>query len=361
MQFLTPNATEVGELLNDDNMQYKDDIDIKIVDGSDVVGFIISTLTPVRFVGVKDFGCHGNAFDEYRLHLMKDTLKFQYENDIQTIPNIYTEEIIATRPYIETDTRFIVYQNTTVDITIIGGIYDPSVVLEFGDGITFNHYTLIEPNRIIANISIGSDLKAIYDIIMKKGNLYHYGNTPTIEIAPYVIGIGEAGTFITNFNNGGTGEKAWGDKWKLSIEGKIDSIDGFFKTSKRGTPSNGTGPSSPYDEYYMFTERSGDNSGSKQIAKAYTNNFKQLTQMEFRYHMYGKGHGVLIVESQDMDGLWTQRWIQKGQNPTSQNSPFIYVNLDTSTWLCKAIRFVFSESTNYDADTAIDNIILTSV
>jgi len=361
MQFTSTNSTEVESFLNSENLKYKNDIDIKIIEDSEIVGFIASTASPVIFIGVKDFGCHGNAFDEYRLYLSKNTLNFQYDGDTYTIPNTETFDTFSIRPYIEINNHFIVYQNTTIDITITGGIYDPSIVLDFGEGITFNHFTSIEPTKLIANISIGNISTSPTEITMRRGNLYHYGNTPTIEIAPLVIGNGNAGTFLTDFNDGHTGERAWGDKWKLSIEGKIDSLDGFFKTSKKGTPSMGTGPSSPYDSYYMFTERSGNNSGSAQIAKAYTNKFKRLTQMEFYYHMYGRGHGTLIVESQNEDNSWTERWIQRGEIQEYQSDPFIHVDLDASTWLCKAIRFVFSESTNYDADTAIDNIILTSI
>jgi len=363
MQFLIPNSTEVEPLLNNDNLIYKDDIDIKIVEGSDIVGFIISTETPVRFIGVSDFGCHGLSFDEYRISLLLETLEFTYNSNTYIIPNLESSDDLdsGTRPYIANENNFVLFPNSTVDIVLTGGIYDPSIEIDFGPEIIFNHYTSVEPQQLIVNLTASDTDQSPYDVIMTRGGQYHYGNTPTFEVSSVIIGSGDAGTFTTDFNAGGSGNTAWGVDWDLSISGTIDSLDGLFKTSNAGTPSSGTGPSAPIDGFYMFTERSGSNAGVDQIAMATTNNFHQLTQLEFHYHMSGDNFGNLIVESQNVDDSWSQRWIQVGSSHAAQADPFLLTTLDATTWDCKAIRFVLDATTGWSSDAALDNIILTSI
>ena len=361
MQFLSTVLSEVEPRLNANNLKYKNDIDIKIINGNTIVGFIISTVSPVRFIGVYDFGCHGNAFDEYRLHIGSEYLDFIYENDTHTIPNLETNDTSSTQPYISTSDDIILYIDTTSNVEIEGGIYDPNIRVDFGPEVNINNFVSIEPTKLIVNVTTTSNIQTATPIVMTRYGQYHFGKTPMIEVSEVVIGNGENGIFLTDFNNGLTGQKLWGDNWKLDTEGKIDSIDGFFKSSSSTTPSSGTGPNNSYDSFFMFTERSGSNYGVGQRAIAATNNFKDLTEVKFVYHMFGSGLGDLELESQNADSSWVSRWNQIGQKQARQSDPFESVTLDTTSWDCKAIRFVFDNTTSYAADIAIDNIQLTSV
>lgn len=361
MQFLTPNATEVAESLNANNLQYKDDIDLKIIEDSKLVGFIISTETPVRFVGVLDFGCHGSAFDEYRLHLGLESLEFVYNDETFKIPNPTITEATDIQPYIRNNDNFIIFPDTTMDVDFTGGIFDPSITIDFGPEVIFNGFTSIEATKMVANVTASSNLQSPYPIVVTRRSVKHYGNSPTMEVSDNVIGTGSSGTFLTDFTAGGTGQSAWGNNWQLAIEGGIDSLDGFFKTSSSTTPSSRTGPKSAYDGNYMFTERSGCNSGIGKNGYALTSNFRDLTEVKFMIHMYGSGFGDVALQSQDLDGVWTERWIQSGKLQSSQSDPFIQIVQDATSWNCKAIRFVFSNTTSYSADAALDNIEITSI
>lgn len=361
MEYLSTNASEINFLLNEQNDIYKDDIDIKIIHNGDIVGFIISSSNPIRFVGVKDFGCSTDSFDDYRLYIKATSLDIIYNDVAFSIPAIQIKEASATRPYISNKENFIIPIGETSDIVFTGGIFDPSIEIDLGSDIVVNHITSVTPDKIVFNVTSSDTKQDPCVISMFRNGLYHYGEHPTIEVDTIIVGQGPLGTFTTDFNNGLTGEDAWGDKWKLEISKKIDSLDGYFQTSDRGTPSNGTGPSSPHDSFYMFTEGSGDNSGKKNIATATTSYFNDITKIEFRYHMFGDGMGDLKLECQKPDKSWVCNWIQKGAYQTSQSDIFKLITLNTEAWSCIAIRFVFENSTSYASDCAIDNIIITSI
>lgn len=361
MQFLATDSSETTPLLNGNNITYVNDIDIKIVENGDIVGFIITSNTPIRFVGILDFGCHSLAFDEYRLHILADSLQYVYDDVTTTIPSETPQvDDVSTQPFIETMENIIITPDSTIDIEFNGGIFDPSISIDFGDSAIVNGYTSIIPTKIIANITSVSEEKPPVDIKMRRGSLIHYGYTPSIEVSNTIVGGGPAGVFTTDFLAGGGGDTAWGSDWDLLIEGTIDSLTGFFKTSTSTTPSSNTGPNAAHDGYYMFTERSGNNSGSGQRATASTNNFHELTEIKFHYHMCGSGFGNFSLESKDVGNTWVSRWSRSGAQHTQSDS-FEEIILSTSGWEAKAIRFVFDNTSNYASDLALDNIIITSL
>lgn len=366
MEFINTTETEVTPLLNPANLIYKSDIDIKILDGTTIVGFIITTVSPVRFVGVLDFGCASEAFEEYRIDQYLTSLTFNYNEDTQTTPPILADDAVSLRPYISNTSNIVLFQGTTSDIEINGDNFDSNIIFDLGPEVTFNSITSITPNSVIINVTASpSNLQNAVDILLTRGGVSHFGDTPKVTVTDVVIGDGPSGTYTTNFNSSGgnNGTAAFDGNWDLAIEGPINALDTFFVTSNAGTPSSGTGPSSAYDSYYLFTERSNPNNGVGANGYIETSYFHELTQISFYYHMYGTTIQDLVLESKDIDGLWHERWRRTGQQQSAQGDPFISSgNIDTTSWDATAIRFKFEDNGgSYTNDIAIDEIVITSI
>ena len=365
MDFLNTNSAETTPLLNVDNLIYASDIDIKIENNGVIVGFIITTVSPIRFIGILDFGCHGDAFEEYRINQSLSTLNFIYNTQESYTPSQMIGESTSMQPYISLMDDIVLFQGTTTDITIYGDNFDNNIEFNFGDQITINSITSVIPTEIVVNVTAAAVNQVATDIILTRGNSIHYGNTPTITVTDVVIGNGPAGTYIANFNSsaGGNGDAAFDGNWNLTIEGGINSLDGFFVTSDATTPSNGTGPNAAYDGYYLFTERSGTNYGIGKNGYIETTYFHELTQISFMYHMFGVDIQDLVLESKDVDGLWHERLRLTGAQQSSQDDIFISSgNIDTTSWDATSIRFKFEDNGgSYANDIAIDSIIITSI
>jgi hypothetical protein len=361
VDFLPSVLSETQNYLNSANMIYLNDITTKIVKDSEIIGFVCENLNPIRFVGVLDFGVDSDAYEEYMTSNGMSSLTFIYNDDIITIPSVSVGDEETTKPYVSTNSDFILRQNENKIITIIGGNFDDSVKLEFGPEVTINGFDFITDQRMDVNVTAGSNNQVGTDIIVTKGNSHHFGNTPTIKVIDSAIGTGPSGTYLWGFPSGGTGLSAFDGNWTLEVFGDINSPDDFFMTSDAGTPSNGTGPSAPYDSYYLFGEKSSPNYGAGNYAQMSTSYFRQLTELSFYYHMYGDGIGALVVQSKDDDGVWTEQWRRDGQQ-NLQDDPFIYTGtLNASSWDAVAIRFVFEDGGSYDGDIAIDNIKIVSI
>ena len=363
MDFLPSILAQTQNYLNSSNAIYLNDVTLKAVDDGNIVGFICENLTPIRFVGVLDFGVGSDVFEEYMTFRSLTSLTFIYNNDTTTLPDTSTGDgAITTKPYLETSGDIILRQDENKQITLTGGNFDPSIVVDFGPQVTVNGFDSITDQQMIVNVTAGSANQDSTSMVMTRGDVQSFGNSVSIMVTDQAIGTGNAGTYEWGFSNGGTGYGAFDGNWTLEIYNGIDSIDGFFKTSDAGTPSNGTGPTSGYDGYYLFTERSGDNYGSGKYGQITTTNFRILTEISFYYHMYGGAIGDLIIQSKDNDGLWTERWKKSGEQQSNQDDPFLYTGaLDTTSWDAVAIRIVFGEALNYDGDIAIDKIKLVSI
>jgi len=363
MEFSNSVLAQVNDNLNSANMIYVNDIDTRAVENERLVGFICSTANPVRFVGIRDFGCHGDIFEEYRKHLGVQSLDYVYDSHTAVTPNVdISDEATSSRPYISNTDNFIIFQGITADVELTGGIFDPDIEMDFGPEVTFNHYTIVEPTRIVANVTASTSNQDPTPLVVRRGNVLSYGNAPFVSVTDVVVGQGPSGTFTTDFSSGGIGASALGPLWEGEVFGTVDSLDSFFKTSNAGTPSSNTGPLSGTSGYYLFTEKSGNNNGAGQYGQITTANFKDLTSISFDYHMFGANIGAISLYAQDMSGVWIGVWTKSGAQQSNQSDPFINSGvLDAISWEAKALRFVFEDGGGWGGDIAIDNIVITSV
>lgn len=252
--------------------------------------------------------------------------------------------------------------STTADLVLEGNYFDEQINIDLGPSVTINSLNNITPTSMTVNYTTSASTQTPTPVSMTRGSLSHFGNTPTIEVSNVLKGTGSAGTFTTNFDGGGSGQTAWGADWTLEIFGNVNSFDGYWNTSNGGTPSNNTGPASSFDgTNYLHTEVSDPNFGVGQYGQATTTNFRQLTQIDFDYFMYGAEIGALVVETQNADNTWTERWRRDGQQQTADTDAWLHATIDASTWDAKATRFIFEAATNWAGDVAIDNIVITSV
>jgi len=361
MDFLSSISAQTETNLNSANLIYLSDVTTKIVDNGVIVGFICENLTPIRFVGVLDFGVDSRSFDEYMTFKGISSLTYVYGNDITTIPEIVEEDASTTRPYISTSESIVLRQNENKSIIINGGNFDPDVTLNFGPQITVNGFDSITDNQMVVNITAGSSNQIETDIVMTKGSTQSFGNVPTIKVIDSAMGTGPQGTYEWGFN-GGSGLGAFDGNWTLEVFGDINSVDDFFMTSDAGTPSNGTGPNSGVDGYYLFGEKSNPNYGTGNYGQMSTSYFRILTEVSFYYHMFGDGIGALVLQSKDSDGIWTERWRRDGEQQSNQSDPFLYTGtIDASSWDAVMLRFVFEDGGYYDGDIAIDKIKFVSI
>ena len=226
------------------------------------------------------------------------------------------------------------------------------------------------PTQLIINYTTTSTLQSATPIVMDRWMSNHYWETPTVEVTDVIIWSWSAWTFTTDFDTWTDSAARWTD-WDLSIYGNVNSLDWYFQTQayNTGTPSSTTWPDTS-DVFgngswqYMYTEVSGSNNGSWQYGIARTSNFRDLTQLEFSYHMFWTAFWDFSVRSQNADDTRTQRRLVNWQQHANAWDPATDILLNTTTWDCKAIEFRFASPTNntgYSADICVDDIILTSV
>lgn len=362
LTFLTSIYSQTQANLNSINIIYLDDINIKIVDDGQIVGFVCESLTPVRFVGVLDFGVHSDAFEAYLTIKGYSTLEFIYDDDITTIP--IEEEVISSgdsiKPYISTTGIIMLFHNENRVVKLAGGNFDPDMTMDFGTGITFNGFDEITDKELSANITAGSANQASKGVKLFRGSNIHFGETPRYGVANNTTGTGPAGTYNWGMA-GGNGLGAFDGNWQLEIFGGVNSIDGFFRTSNTSTPSGTTGPDGSDDGFYLFSEKTSPNNGTGNYGQISTSYFNSLTTVSFSYHMAGTDIGRLVLQSLDESDVWTERWQRQGNQQTQASHFLLSGNIDASGWSAKKIRFVFEDGGGYSGDIALDTIKIVSV
>jgi len=266
------------------------------------------------------------------------------------------------QPYVSTTGNTLLLINTTNDITIRGDYFDENLEAYLGDEVTVNNITFISPQEIIINCTTNSNAQTQTNLIISRNGESHFGESPTIEVSTTLVGTGVSGTFITNFNSGGTGNTLWGADWDLEIFGAINSLDGYFASSNAGTSSSDTGPNAALDgTNYAFVETSMPNNGVGNYGQVTTTNFHEISLIDFYYYMHGSNTGALVMLSQNGDNSWTERWRQDGQFQADGASAWERATIYANTWNAKAIRFVFEAASGYMGDICIDNLAITSI
>jgi len=264
---------------------------------------------------------------------------------------------IVMKAYTESCDTHIMKDNTSTDMVIYGYYFDSSIEVSIPN-VTINSMS-ITPGTITLNVTASSTL-SVNNINISKNGVPNDGAQLTLEITDVITGTGSAGTFLTDFNGGNTGNTLWGPDWELEIFGSVNSIDNYFASSTAGTPSSSTGPSSGTDSYYAFCETSNPNNGSGQYGSSTTSNFREIQSIDFDYFMYGTDIGDLSV--QGFDGTsWADLDVLSGQQQTSQNDAWLHKSISCSN--LKKVRFLFNSPTNaggYRADICIDNISIVS-
>lgn len=131
---------------------------------------------------------------------------------------------------------------------------------------------------------------------------------------------------------------------------------GYINKRTGSTPSGGTGPSSAADgTYYIYTECSSN--GHLTDFTIETENFARLTNISFKYNMYGSDMGTFKLLYY-VDNVWVERWSVSGD----QGSGWIDVSFDSEEiYNAAKIRFEHTGATSYHGDLAIDNITITSI
>jgi len=277
----------------------------------------------------------------------------------------------TSQPYLSGNTNITLLTNQTDNLTITGDNFDQFLDGYFGDEVSVNSITAISPTEITVNYTTTAISQLPTSVIISRQGRNHFGDSITCTTSSTVIGTGSAGIWTTNFNTASNGQAAWDSNvpnlngaWVLTIGSMINSIDGFFITSNTTTPSSNTGPTSPYDSYYMFGERSTPNSGPNSDCVVETTNFRDLTDLSFHYHKFSAANanmGDLVVYSQNANNSWTERWRHTGDEQAAQADPFVQQVFDTTTWDCKGIRISWENGLGWQGDIAIDNIVFTSI
>jgi len=271
-------------------------------------------------------------------------------------------------PYVTTSTAFTMLPNTTQNIEIEGNNFDTGAVVDFGPEVSVN-FLNITSTKITANVTSNSYLQQPYSIVVTVNGMVNNGNNPTIEVTNLIIGTGQAGLFLTDFNNGGEGASLWSSNWSLEVTGNITDVDSYFHSSTNGTPSSGTGVlnNSQFGlgaGYYMFTECSGTNSGVGQRGIATTTNFREFQSINFMVHYFGTNLGTCKLQGQSINGSWFDVWSINSSTCVNQSDNATLVNLTVAMFQepPKALRFVLNEGNNsWSSDVCIDNIEITSI
>ena len=262
------------------------------------------------------------------------------------------------QPYIESISKDTIIINKLTEVIITGNNFDNAVKVQI-DNVDVQIVSITSTEIKLS--LLGNVLSSNILNVTRCGNK-SFGTEIVIEVIDKIFGSGPAGDFITSFNKN-SGDNLWGSDWELNVYGNINSVNNYFRSSKAGTSSSGTGPSGPMaaNDYYGYIETSNPNNGSGQYGTASTKNFRELKSISFDYHMYGAGIGELLVQGRVDDGDWEVIGFMTGQQ-NSQNDAFLHKEYTCSGY--NEIRFCFNMRTpasSYQADIAFDNIKITSV
>jgi len=190
---------------------------------------------------------------------------------------------------------------------------------------------------------------------------YVYGNSEThtwkyfsddSDINKAGSGTGGAGTWIESWETENDAEV----HWKSSVFGNLQdgSDTGRWNRHRHRTGSQGTGPSSAYDgDWYLYAETS--NNGHITIFDLSTTNFAKLKSVTFKYSMYGASCGTLELSTISNDVEVVRFSVTGNQGQSWQE-----VSLDLSDSGAEEIKFVYSGSTGWQADLALDKIEIVS-
>lgn len=122
-----------------------------------------------------------------------------------------------------------------------------------------------------------------------------------------------------------------------------DTGDNFNWTrDSAGTPSGSTGPSDAVSgTYYMFTESDGNNSNTANLFTPCLDLTGTTNpRLTLHHHMYGSNMGTLNIDlSTDSGSTYpTNLWTQTGQVQGSNNSSYIPISIDLSTYIGQTIK-----------------------
>lgn len=349
-----------------------DKIDTEIVVNGLVKGYICSNEHIPIFIGYMNFGLPGGCFDEYCEFLNMDVATFSYNNE-----NIYVNlkpiEMVNVKdehiqPYISfklNDKLIKLQTNTTGEFTIFGENFDNYVSVGMGSDIMVNEIKNITPTSLTVNYTTYDNMGNA-SFVLKRGTVSSFGLEIYIEISDTVMGTGIAGDLVTDFHAGGVGVNLWGSGWILETFGNISNPSSFFKSSKKSTPSNGTGPVNVSQftnaSYYAFTERSSSNNGTGQYATVTTANFSKLTYVEFEYHLSGTSSVVVKFKGYNTKTMmWDTMWEHIGTPNHVQNAKAIKVIIPNIDPHYDKVQFFFGESVGWSADLALCNILIRSI
>ena len=371
MKFLSHIITDDSVLLDSDKF-LSSKVDIKIIDSNSVVlGYVCSAETFPIFLDTLDHTLTKIEFGGYIKHIkssatglyvIHDGVKVYVNNLWKPIANLNNDTNMI-HPYIKNDIKCITSISSNTTIKVFGGNFDPNISVDIS-GVDISNIDVISNNELDIDIITPPTVLAETAVVITRFGVPSFGGNVTISVVDNVTGGGIAGELMTDFENGGSGDALWGQNWLLEVFGGIDSVDGFFKSSKNSTPSSSTGPKNNgvfnTGSTYCFTERSGSNYGYGKYATATTDDFAELTSIEFSHHRYGTNMADLTIESLGLDGVWYNRYVLTGETHTSDTDVSLNVLIDTTSWDATAIRFTFGETTGYASDMGINDIKLTS-
>ena len=268
---------------------------------------------------------------------------------------------LTIQPYISTIDNIIIVKNTSGTLRIDGANFDENMTISLGNNIVVNSY---EPHGsyILINYTAGA-IQMPFPILIKRGDYSHYGETPNISVLDALTGTGPAGDFVTNFSIWGTPNNPYGEGWNYLLHGNIVAANDYFKTLRndQATPSNSTGPISGGGSDYSYIEVSNPNNGAGNFGEVSTSNFREITNINFRYHRYGDGLGDFVIYSKNRENIWNEVFRMTGEQQFSSNDAWLTANIDMQGISTKEIKFVYEAASNYRGDMAIDNIVITSI
>jgi len=214
-----------------------------------------------------------------------------------------------------------------------------------------SHDIYKETASTIGRVAYATDLEAFVYYKDSTRRWYTFsaaiGDTVTIPGE----GTGLPGVVTTTFEEANLSDTIFtgdfGDSDNGSVPGKLNRHTG-------GTTSPGTGPSAAYvGDWYLYLEAS--KGGHSEICNLTTTKFKRLTSVEFSYHLNGNACGTLQVITTS-GGVQSTVW----EVSDSQGDQWNTVHLDVASSGAEELTFTYSGATGWQADMALDNIIITS-
>lgn len=132
---------------------------------------------------------------------------------------------------------------------------------------------------------------------------------------------------------------------------------GAWCVDANGTGSSGTGPSGDHTSgagNYMYCETSGSCTGGEFLLVSPMVDVSTLANptVSFWAHMLGSATGVLEMQETDGLGGWNTRWVQIGE----VGPDWFRVELPLVNTGMTQVRFRYTGSTSFTADTAIDDV-----